>query len=684
MNRHCFGDRAWQVLVSVIVSGAIVGAQSPTQPSDAGKSNQAQTAPSLQSSTGEQPAAEVLRTRRVEAYLLYPKAIEEATRGNMYRAIELLKQVVSLDPSSPEPHVTLGEIHYGLRNINEARREAQLALTLDPKHAGAHKLLGRIYLDEAQSTGDREKAKLAIAQFRQVVDSDDTDTEAWQALAELYRLTGQQNELVNALIRWTGNDPMADRAFFELGRHYHAQRKYREAVENYARAYELQPIPEIAVLFAQSLLAQGYTADALRIYREARQRTPDDDELEINYAGALIAAGQYEEAMNILQSALKARPANLEALWYMAQALRRSGRRAEAIRLLKDALNDIDVTEGLDFQQMLASIYEETHQVDQAVAVYESILDVILNPDGTVSKNYLQIAEDTLARIGLAYRRAGRQAEAIRAFERMRTILGANNPQADLLILDTLLEEERYQEVVDKAQVLAKQFEDKREFRLVEAQALARLGRLDQAIKLLDGLLNNSLDDLAVLSVKASILSDAERYQEAKTILEEGLRRDSRNTALLIQLSMVQEKLGKPVDAEATLRAILERDPDNQVALNNLGYYLVERGERLDEALALIQRAVNIDPTNGAYLDSLGWAYFQKGRIEEAQTYLEQALRFEPRDSTIHEHLGDVFMKKGQLDRARQAYEQALKFARQQAERERIRKKLQSQGEHAK
>jgi tetratricopeptide (TPR) repeat protein len=574
----------------------------------------------------------------------------------------------------------LGEIHYGLRNTNEARNEAQIALKLDPKHGGAHKLLGRIYLDDAQSSGDQEKAKLSVKEFRQVVEADDADIEAWQSLAELYRLTGQQDEFVKALARWTSNDPMADRAFFELGRHYHAQRKYREAAENYSRAYALQPAPEIAVLFAQSLLAQGHTADALRIYREARERTPNDNDLEVNYAGALIAAGQYEEAITTLQNELKTNPTNMEALWYMAQALRRSGRRPEAIQLLKDALKDIDVTESLDFQQMLASTYEETHQVDEAVATYQSILDVILNPDGTVSKNYAQVAEDTLARIGLAYRRAGRRAEAIRAFERMRTILGSTNPQGDLLILDTLMEEEKYEEVIKKAQELTKQFPDKREFRLTEAQAFGQLGRIDEATKLLDGLLTNSIDDLAILSMKATVVSDAERYQEAKAILEEGLRRDPRNASLLLQLSMVQEKLRKPVEAEATLRTILERDPDNQVALNNLGYYLVERGERLDEALALIQRAVNIDPTNGAYLDSLGWAYFQKGRIEEAQTYLEKALQFEPRDSTIHEHLGDVFMKQGQRDRAQQSYEQALKLARQKDERERVQKKLQSLG----
>jgi tetratricopeptide (TPR) repeat protein len=617
------------------------------------------------------------RLRRAEAYTLYPRAFDAAERGELYKAMEIMRRIIELDPGSPMPHVTLGEFQYGVRNTNEARSEAMAALRLDPKDTGAHKLLGRIYRDEALPGADREKAKQAIEEFSRVIAIDDSDVEAWQSLAQLYELTDQRDELIKALTRWTSNDPTAGPAFSALASYYFSQRKYREAAENASRALSIEPAAENAILLARSLLAQGQTADALRVYREARQREPNKPELEMSYAEALVYAGQYQEAITALQQELKTNPRNPEGIRLLAQAYRRSGRRQEAIQSLKDGLKGIDVSDSLDLQLLMAQTYEEIRQVDDAVATYQGILDVILNPDGTVSRRYGQAAEDVLASIGLACRRAGRRQEATKAFERMRSVLGAQNPQADLLILDSLIEDREYDQAVKLAREAAKRFPEKREFRLLEAQALAHSGRLEEALRLLDGMLTNSIDDLGVITVKSAVLADAERYKEAKAALEEGLRRDPRNSGILIQLSMVQEKLKQPTEAEATLRTILERDPDNQVALNNLGYYLAERNERLEEALQLIQRAVNIDPTSGSYLDSLGWVYFQMGRLSEAQQYLEQALNFEPLDPTIHEHMGDLYRRQGRLDQARRSFERARELSRVESDQERIEKKLQ-------
>jgi Flp pilus assembly protein TadD len=190
-------------------------------------------------------------------------------------------------------------------------------------------------------------------------------------------------------------------------------------------------------------------------------------------------------------------------------------------------------------------------------------------------------------------------------------------------------------------------------------------------------LLTGLSEDIEVLSTKALVLSDAERYAEAEAVVQEALRRDPRNNGLLIQLSLIQERLGRFAEAEATLRQVLERDADNATALNNLGYYLAERGERLDEALELIRRAVNIEPTNGAFLDSLGWVYFQLGNLDEAERYLEQAVLYQPRDATIHEHLGDLHQRRGRLDQALRAYERALQLATESRERERLQQKLE-------
>ena len=79
---------------------------------------------------------------------------------------------------------------------------------------------------------------------------------------------------------------------------------------------------------------------------------------------------------------------------------------------------------------------------------------------------------------------------------------------------------------------------------------------------------------------------------------------------------------------------------------------LADRGVRLEEATAMIQRAVKQEPNNGAYLDSLGWAYYKQNKLTEAEEYLRKAVDREGHDPTILSHLGDVYVKLGQNERA--------------------------------
>jgi len=82
--------------------------------------------------------------------------------------------------------------------------------------------------------------------------------------------------------------------------------------------------------------------------------------------------------------------------------------------------------------------------------------------------------------------------------------------------------------------------------------------------------------------------------------------------------------------------------------LNYYGYMLADRGVRLEEATAMIQKAVALDPNNGAYLDSLGWAYYKQNKLAEAEENLRKAADRQSHDPTILGHLGDVYMKLGQ------------------------------------
>lgn len=626
---------------------------------------------------GGRPSLDEKTRRRATALLTYAEAMRYAMQGDFSRAVETFRKVIELDPQAPQPHVALAELSYRLRNTTDARREAEQALALDPRNADAHRLLGLIYREEALSTNDREKARKAVEEFRQVVEDDELDLEAWQSLAQMYALLGEEEKLKEALERWTSGDPTADQAFYRLALIYFDKRDYRRAAENAARALTIRPDSDYALVLAKSLLYQGHTTEALRTYREALDRDPSNSELRINFAEALIFAGKYDDAVELLRKILADQPRNIEALRLTAQAYRRAGRRSEAIETLRTALRGLETSESLELQFTLAQTYEEVGQVDDAVATYEGMLKALLNPDGSVSDRFRRVVEQVLTSLALAYRQAGRREDAFKTFERMRLILGPSSTRPDLLAIDTLREEQNYREMLVHAEQAARRYPQERMFKLLQAQALGGLGRLDEAVALLDGLLTGSTEDIEVLSTKAQVLSEAERYKEAEAAIQEALRRDPRNNMLLIQLSLAQERLNRFAEAEATLRMLLDRDPDNAVALNNLGYYLAERGERLQEALELIRRAVNIDPTNGAYLDSLGWVYFQLGQLDDAEHYLQQALIYQPRDATIHEHLGDLYLRKGKVEKAEQSFEQASRLARASREKKRIEEKLQ-------
>jgi Flp pilus assembly protein TadD len=142
-------------------------------------------------------------------------------------------------------------------------------------------------------------------------------------------------------------------------------------------------------------------------------------------------------------------------------------------------------------------------------------------------------------------------------------------------------------------------------------------------------------------------------------------------------LAQVLEARGDTAGAERSLRDILERDPADATALNYLGYMLAERGQRLDEAVDLVQRALKIDPGNPSFLDSLGWAYYQQGKLQLADPPLTEAAAKMPNNSVIQDHLGDLRFKQQRFADAAAAWERSLAGDGESIDRDRVARKLQ-------
>jgi Tfp pilus assembly protein PilF len=113
--------------------------------------------------------------------------------------------------------------------------------------------------------------------------------------------------------------------------------------------------------------------------------------------------------------------------------------------------------------------------------------------------------------------------------------------------------------------------------------------------------------------------------------------------------------------AEVFFRQVLDLDPANALTLNYYGYMLADKSTRLTEALKLIRKAVEQEPMNGAYLDSLGWCYFKMGDYELAEDNLRKAVDRDQTDPTVHDHLADLYEKTGRVRQAAAQWEIALK-----------------------
>lgn len=166
--------------------------------------------------------------------------------------------------------------------------------------------------------------------------------------------------------------------------------------------------------------------------------------------------------------------------------------------------------------------------------------------------------------------------------------------------------------------------------------------------------------DAIALRNLADMLRSAGNHAEAERLYGQLLADDSENWRFYFSRAVARERLGHWPEAESDFLRALELSPDQPDTLNYLGYMWVDRGERLEEGLAMIARALELRPQSGAIVDSLGWAYYQLGDYERAVDLLERAVELEAGDATITDHLGDAYWRVGRRVEARYQWRRAL------------------------
>jgi tetratricopeptide (TPR) repeat protein len=162
---------------------------------------------------------------------------------------------------------------------------------------------------------------------------------------------------------------------------------------------------------------------------------------------------------------------------------------------------------------------------------------------------------------------------------------------------------------------------------------------------------------LAIMNTRLKRWSDAEEALDKAEQLSQKAE-DKEYVYFLRGSTFEREK--KYDQSEAEFRKILAINPQNSMTLNYLGYMNADRGVQLEESFNFISQAVKLEPTNGAYLDSLGWAYFKLGKYDLAEETLNKASLRMGSDPTVQDHLGDLYQKTGRLKLAAAHWERAV------------------------
>jgi tetratricopeptide (TPR) repeat protein len=263
---------------------------------------------------------------------------------------------------------------------------------------------------------------------------------------------------------------------------------------------------------------------------------------------------------------------------------------------------------------------------------------------------------------------------------RVASYLRPDHADARLLMADVLASLNQHELAVETYASFAPEDPNHVNAEIGRAESLSSQGKTDAAIEALQGLARQYGDLVIVQFALGDMLRNNDRFDEAEIAYTAAIdlrgAESPEDWVLYFYRGICHEQSKDWAPAEADFRKALDLNPTQPQVLNYLGYGLIDRGEKLDEALGMIEKAVAGDPEQGYIIDSLAWAFFKLGRYDEALEPMERASLLEPVDPLVTDHLGDVYWMVGRKLEAQFQWRRALSFSPTEKDAIRIQRKL--------
>lgn len=637
-------------------------AQSPAPP---------QTAQQQKTETGPVEPAASATSSRAEAYFNYTmghiaeQQYEASSRSDYaLQAIEYYKKAYALDPKSPVIGERLAEMYWKAQRVRDAEAEAQSLLKRNPDDVQTRRLLGHIYLrslgNAGEATGQSETVNRAVEQFKEVVRLDPTDVESALWLARLYRLQNQHEKAEDVLRGILKNDSENEAGVEQLTQLLLDEGKSADAITLLEGITAKSTSPTLLDLLGDAYTQTKNLSKAEAAYRKAADLEPSELSHQRGLGQTLLAEEKYPEALKVYQRLSDLMPDDADIYLRLAQIYRELHQMDKAEETLVKARQFSPGS--LDVMYNEAMLYEAQGRYDDAIRVLSEAVTGVKGQNNSLPSRRRSLSV-LYQQLGQLYRDTQNYPAAVNTYEELARLGDEDDRKARLLIMDTYRSAKDLAKALQAGKEAVAKYPKDPAVKASYALLLGETNQTDEAAKALHAQLNGTESDRETYLNIAQIYERARRYPEAEQNVHlaeavSGSPRDNEMAWFLLGAIYERQKFFDK--AEVEFKKAIAVNPKSASVLNYYGYMLGDLGIRLDEAQSLVQRALDEDPYNGAYLDSLGWIYFKQNKLGEAEATLRKALERDSHDPTMHSHLGDVLARAGRPELAAAEWEKSL------------------------
>jgi len=592
-------------------------------------------------------------------FLLAKLAAEER---RFDEALQRFDKIVAKQPNDTVLLYERAMVMLEAGRIDEAETELRNLLKKDPQFYDANRVLGRLILDRNGS--DRDKVEQALVYLQAAYQANQDDLSTGIAVSQILRSLDRNAEAERVLATMVERAPDQRALNFNYAQVLAALDRHTEARQYLERTVAIDPtFPGAAMQLVDLYQLENEWKKAADVLQPLIAENPMRLELQRQQAYFYLRAGDARSARDRFRTLVEADPKDTRSQFYLAESLNDLEQYSEAEPIFRKLI--AQDAKDVDYVTSLGLSLAGQKKWDDASATFTKVLGMSGLPD-----NIGAVARTQLAYIDL---QRGNYSAAIETAKPILVFNGKANSQAINIALEALKRQKKSSEGVALLAPLAEQFPNDPFVNSRYVEHLVRAGQTDKAKAQAAAQVKLGTRNVVAMS---EAYVQAEDHAGAVAVLQQAIAAKPDELDLQFQLGSVHERAGDRKAAETVFLKVLEKKPEHAPSLNYLGYMWAESGVHLDRAQDMLTRAVGQEPTNGAYVDSLGWVYFRLGKLDLAERYLTDATHLLPRDATVHEHLGDVLAKRGDMQRALQLYQTAVELDPESKDVEKLRSKI--------